>query len=157
MYAIRMLADVYEEELSVGARVLKKNSYIDDIGKSVSNQFKAEQTTTEVDNILAAGKFAIKAWNSNCAAIDKDPDQREVNFLGHVWDKEKDTIKGKPKTFVLSEKELTKINVLELTMKEWDPLGLLLPVTMKHRMHLQAMWESGFRWDDALPEELGNV
>ena len=118
MYAIRMLADVYEEELSVGARVLKKNSYVDDTGKSVSNQFKAEQTTTEVDNILAAGKFAIKAWNSNCAAIDKDPDEREGDFLGHVWDKEKDTIKGKPKTFVHSEIELTKRNVLGLTMKE---------------------------------------
>ena len=61
MYAIRMLADVHEDELPVGASVLKKSSYVDDIGKSVSNQVRAEQTTTEVDNMLAAGKFTIKA------------------------------------------------------------------------------------------------
>ena len=43
MYVIRMLADVHEPELPVGTSVLKKNTYIDDIGKSVSNQVKAEQ------------------------------------------------------------------------------------------------------------------
>ena len=52
MYAIHMLADAHEYELPVGASVLKKNSYVDDIGKSASNQVRAEQTTTEVDNIL---------------------------------------------------------------------------------------------------------
>ena len=80
-----------------------------------------------------------------------------MDFLGHAWDKKKDTIKGKPKTLVLSDIELTKRNVLGLVMKLWDPLGFLLPVTMKYRMDLQAIWESGFRWDDVLPEEPSNV
>ena len=60
MFAIHMLADVHGDELPIGASVLKNNSYVDDIGKSVSDQVMAEQTITEVDNILAAGKFAIK-------------------------------------------------------------------------------------------------
>ena len=42
-------------------------------------------------------------------------------------------------------------------MKLWDPLGFLLPVTMKYRMDLQSIWESGYSWDDVLPEELSNV
>ena len=46
MYAIRMLADVHEPELPVGASVLKKNTYVDDIGKSVSRQNKLQQKLT---------------------------------------------------------------------------------------------------------------
>ena len=98
MYAIRMLADVHEAKRPVGASVLK------------SRQNK--EATAEVDNILAAGKFTIKAWNSNCAVIDKNLDEGEVDILGHVWNKPKDTIKGKPKTFVIPDIELTKRDVL---------------------------------------------
>jgi hypothetical protein len=42
-------------------------------------------------------------------------------------------------------------------MKLWDPLGFLLPVTMKYRMDLQAIWEAGFKWDDPLLVETIDV
>ena len=81
-----------------------------------------------------------------------------MDFLGHyLWDKQQDTIKEKPKTLVLLETEFTKRNVLGLVMKLWDPLGFLLPFTMKYRMELQTIWEMGFSWDDVSPEKLSNV
>ena len=103
------------------------------------DQIEMAEKDQKFHNTLAAGKFTIKAWNLNCAAIDKNPDEGEVDCLGHAWDKKKDTIKGKPKTLVLSDIELTKRNVLGLVMKLWDPFGFLLPVTMKDRMDLQAI------------------
>lgn len=65
--------------------------------------------------------------------------------------------KEKPKTVVFPGAELSKRNVLGLVMKLWDPLGFLLPVTMKYRMDLQAIWEAGFKWDDPLLVETIDV
>lgn len=82
-----------------------------------------------------------------------------MDFLGHIWDKLKlkTHFKEKPKTVVFPGAELSKRNVLGLVMKLWDPLGFLLPVTMKYRMDLQAIWEAGFKWDDPLLVETIDV
>ncbi|CAB4029376.1 Hypothetical predicted protein [Paramuricea clavata] len=153
MFAIRMLADVKENAQPIGAKALKENTYIDDVANSVSEPEEAKRTITEVDSILAMGKFSIKAWNSNHAAVYKNPQENEVEFLGHVWDKLKDTLKEKPKNSRFSWRRTFEKECLGIGDETLRSLGFLLPVTMKYRMDLQAIWEAGFIWDDPLSVE----
>ena len=112
---------------------MKDSIYVDDIGDSFPNSEKAQQTITKVDKILAKGKFSTKTWNSNHTAVDVNPcTGSEADFLGHIWKKSEDTFMMKPKSEVLPNTKLSKRNVLGLVMKFWDPLGFLLPVTMKY-------------------------
>ena len=42
---------------------------------------------------------------------------------------------------------------LALLAHLWDPVGLIAPVTIKFRIQLQELWNSGLNhWDDILPE-----
>ena len=36
----------------------------------------------------------------------------------------------------------------------WDPTGLVAPVTIKYRIDLQELWSTGYGWDDILPEAI---
>jgi hypothetical protein len=95
--------------------------------------------------------------NSNHTDVDNNPEESEVDFLGHTWRKCKDTFKEKQKAVVFPSTKHSKRNVLELVMKLWEPLGFLLPVTMKYRVDLQANWQAGFKWDDLSTEKTVHV
>lgn len=36
----------------------------------------------------------------------------------------------------------------------WDPIGLVVPITLKFRIDLQELWSAGHGWDEILPEAL---
>lgn len=49
-------------------------------------------------------------------------------------------------------KDFTKRSCLALLAQVWDPIGLVAPVTLKFRIHLQELRSAGYGWDDVLPE-----
>ncbi len=77
-----------------------------------------------MDSILAMGKFSIKAWNSNHTDVEKTPEENEVDFLGHMWNKRKDIFMEKPKQLPpwdrSFEKERLRINE-EIWGSSWLP------------------------------------
>ncbi len=36
----------------------------------------------------------------------------------------------------------------------WDPIGLVLPVTIELRIDLQELWSSGYTWDELLSDDI---
>ena len=47
------------------AKVIKENSYMDDICDSVSTVEEAQKETNDIDTVLATGGFKVKGWTSN--------------------------------------------------------------------------------------------
>ena len=70
--AINILADRAQVESPEAARILKDNTYVDDVAGSETSPEKVKKVVDGIDTILGKGKFAIKAWHSNSPEIDQD-------------------------------------------------------------------------------------
>ena len=80
--------------------------------------------------------------------------ERYISFLGHKWDKEKDTMLFKKDKVVMETENIAKRNCLACVAQLWDTIGLLAPVTLKFRIDLQELWSLGYSWDEILPDEV---
>ena len=152
--AINYLAKVSQVEFPDAAQELRNHTYVDDIAGSKSNSTEAKNITEEIDTVLGKGKFQIKAWHSNCSEIDQSSGERFTDLLGHKWDKEEDKFTFKKEKVVGLMEAFSKRSCLKFLAQLWDPIGLVSPVTIKFRIDLQALWSSGFSWDDILPASI---
>ena len=75
-----------------------------------------------------------------------------MDFLGHKWNKAKDTFSFKRNEIATSESPITKRNCLAYLAQLWDPIGLVTPTTHEFRIDLQELWSTGYSWDDILPD-----
>ena len=150
--AINYLAKVSQVEFPDAAQELRDHAYVDDIAGSKGNLTEAKKITKEIDTVLGKGKFQIKLWHSNCSEIDQSCGERFTALLGHKWDKEEDTFTFKKENVVGLLEGFSKRSCLKFLAQLWDPIGLVSPVTIKVRIDLQALWSSGYSWDDILPE-----
>ncbi|XP_077970520.1 uncharacterized protein LOC144425097 [Styela clava] len=147
-------ADKFRKDHPLGAVVLDKDTYIDDVSHSVSNHILANKVINDVDQILIRGKFSIKIWNSNHPEVDQNPGEKVVDVLGHSWNKTDDSFSSKFKDISFMQTGFSKRKALACVMKLWDPLDYLLPVTMQYRIDLQKIWADGFSWDQTLPDDV---
>ena len=152
--SINTLAKVSQAELPEAARELQEHVYVDDIGGSKPTVAEAKQVTSDMDTILEKGQFQIKCWHSNSKELDQSDGERFTDLLGHKWNKENDKFTFKKREIIGQFETFTKRNCLALVAQLWDPIGLVSPVTIKFRIHLQELWSSGFGWDDVLPESV---
>ena len=152
--SINTLAKVSQAELPEAARELQEHVYVDDIGGSKPTVAEAKQITSDMDTILEKGQFQIKCWHSNSKELDQSDGERFTDLLGHKWNKENDKFTFKKREIIGQFETFTKRNCLALVAQLWDPIGLVSPVTIKFRIHLQELWSSGFGWDDVLPESV---
>ena len=151
--AIITLAKASQDQYPEAAKELRTHVYVDDIGGSRENEDKSKQITSEIDAILSKGQFQIKQWHSNNKKVDQT-DEEHVDFLGHKWNKVRDTITFKKTEIVAEEKPVTKRNCLAYLAQLWDPTGLVTPTTIEMRIDLQELWSSGYSWDEVLPDEI---
>ena len=96
--AINLLADRAQVESPEAARILKDNTYVDDVAGSETSPEKVKKVVDGIDTILGKGKFAIKAWHSNSPEIDQDGNENLASLLGHQWNKKADSIALKSET-----------------------------------------------------------
>ena len=152
--AFNYLAKVSQVEFPDASQELRNHAYVDDIAGSKSNSTEAKKVTEEIDTVLGKGQFQIKAWHSSCSEIDQSSGERFTDLLGHKWDKEENKFTFKKENLVGLMKGFSKRSCLKFLAQLWDPIGLILPVAIKFRIDLQALWSSGYSWDDILPESI---
>ena len=92
--AIITLAKASQDQYLEAAKELRTHVYVDDIGGSRQNEDKSKQITSEIDAILSKGQFK---------KVDQT-DEEHVDFLGHKWNKVRDTITFKKTEIVAQEK-----------------------------------------------------
>ena len=105
-----------------------------------------KQTDSEEDQSYAKTSLGVKVSN--------DPGSTKV--LGVLWDVLQDEL-----LFDIGEVaeameplEPTKRNLVSITAKFFDPLGVVYPVTVLFKMFCQQLCEAKVGWDDPLSHEL---
>ena len=126
---------------------------MDDIGSSRENEARCKKVTSEIDAILSTEQFQVKAWHSNNKNVNQS-DEEHPDFLGHKWIKVLDKISFMKSEIVADLTNLSKRGCLASVAQMWDPMGLVVPCTIKLRIDLQELWSAGYSWDEILPEEI---
>ena len=113
---------------------------------------------------MAEGGFNLRSWNTNCEPLKSKliRDQtisahgEEVEkLLGYIYSPKNDTLKvSGPPPLHLKSGNTTKRSVLSSLASVFDPLGLVLPVTVQGKILLKDIWSMKYEWDDELPSDL---
>ncbi|XP_068233730.1 uncharacterized protein [Palaemon carinicauda] len=179
MLALRHTAEFSVKDFPEASRVIMTNSYVDDIIHSVESKAEAFSLIRDIENVLSKGSFKIKRWT---ITGDNEHSDFEVSqnsnerILGFNWQCNKDVFYFKTKLNfspkykgVRTEPDLNKLNFVEnipsvLTKRVvvsqmcsvYDPLGFLLPFTLKAKILLRDTVKCDFKlgWDDPLPSYL---
>ena len=104
---------------------LKVPFYVDNCVSSVSSREELECFVRESVNVMAAGGFDLRGWESS-----GDSNGKECTLiLGISWNKSKDTLSINP-TILDTEipEKVTKRVILSTTNKIFDPVGVTCPV-----------------------------
>lgn len=168
--ALRTLLKLSEDEkdnFPRAAKVLKHDTYIDDIVTGCLSVEDAISLQNELTLLLQKGGFELHKWATNKpevlshlpaasinpASLSLDSDE-VTKVLGLCWQPSSDTF-----TYKVTPNELscTKRHILSELARVFDPLGFLTPVTFSIKYLIQKLWVLGLDWDDTPPSEIVRV
>ena len=100
--------------------------------------------------LLSDANFNLREWSSNSKLLnDMLPSHESTStkqkILGLNWDTETDLVTFPIKTS--SYKKITKREVVSRAAEIYDPLGYLLPVTIRARLFIQKLWVEKIGWE----------
>ncbi|OXA37807.1 Pol polyprotein [Folsomia candida] len=168
-------ADAHREEYPEAAAAIKTKHYMDDYLDSKSTVKDAIQIIQGVTEVHRRGGFEITGWVSNSEELiklipeehsgermknfDSDAGNKVERVLGLHWDTTEDcwsfpiNFKKMQSQVINGETHPTKRQILGVVMSIFDPIGLIAHYTVKGKMLLQAVWRSGYGWDDEITGE----
>ena len=160
--AMRLTAELKEQEFPDAARAIKENTYMDDVLDSVNTEEEYDKLTKDIDALLEPGKFEIKEWRrspgkTNCLAEETHKEKEKV--LGMQLNTSNDTFEFKVKLNFSPKKRnvrtgkdlkreevpycipfiLSKGMILGQVNGFYDPPGLGIPVTCKPKMLMRKL------------------
>nr|XP_012221303.1 PREDICTED: uncharacterized protein LOC105671592 [Linepithema humile] len=159
---LRQLASDENSRFPLGARVLRRECYVDDIATGADTIQDAITLQSELRALCTAGGFSLRKWASNCeAALTGINPDHKLHRSQHSWKTEGHSTLGMrwyPSTdtftFTIQPRtltEFTKRRVLSETARLFDPLGWLAPVVMRAKILIQSAWLRQLDWDTPLP------
>lgn len=151
---LKSLADE-EEEMLMGANIIRNHMYVDDLIATADTVEEALQIFHEVTSILKKGQLPIRKFCSNSLEVlARIPDELHgtklkvgdkdlIKALGMLWDPTTDN-------FVYYHEETSrkasKREILSEIVSLFDPLGL---VSVMGKMFMQDLWTSKVSWDES--------
>ena len=84
-------------------------------------------------------------------------DSDKISLLGLLWDTFKDTISILEEHFDSPAYSFTKRKLVSTASQLFDPIGLVLPVTVVAHLFIAELWEEKLVWDQPLPTAKINV
>ena len=151
VYCLHHLAEENTQIMPLGSRVLRENTYMDDILGSCSSTEEASLTISEVDKILETGRFDIKGWHSNVRELETVEEGAQTTVLGIPWDKRADSLGISEPQW--TEDCSTRRIVMSNLARVWDPLGMMSPLLVSPKVAMQELWGTKIEWDQQLCEE----
>jgi hypothetical protein len=101
---------------------LTENTYVDTIMKTGSDTDDLRKFKEESSIILEDAKFPIHKWESNITCLEDENMPNPSKILGHVWDKQEDTLEFEAATMPENQ-PVTKRSILSRLGRVYDPLG----------------------------------
>ncbi|XP_055938249.1 uncharacterized protein LOC129968417 [Argiope bruennichi] len=150
------------EHLKAAAEKLLDSMYVDNCVTSVETFEEYLSFQRDSRELLALGNFDLRGWrhsNMHSPILEESIDQHdlyspEVQVLGLLWNVERDTLSISFKEPVLEEGPVSKIKILSITHRIFDPIGVTCPVTLIPKLILQECWKMETSWDSPLPEDI---
>ena len=138
---------------------IKRNIYVDNLLVTASTKAELQDFHGSSKKILGDAGLNLREWATNDPEL-KELTQKEgeadarsiVPVLGLKWDTVKDTLMVAPKE--LESGKPTKRIILRGLAAQFDPLGLMTPITVKAKFLMKEIWQSKVSWDDELPEAI---
>ncbi|XP_052855140.1 uncharacterized protein LOC128263903 [Drosophila gunungcola] len=143
------------------AKVIQNDFYVDDLLTGAGCVEDLQSLRDEVSQVLQEAGFELAKWFSNCPELSASDsavmplmaDSDVTKTLGVVWLPVKDYFQFRLDDSFL-DLRATKRNILSVTARLFDPLGLLCPLVTKAKMLLQELWLRKLDWDESLPMQL---
>ena len=126
----------------------KDNMYVDNVISGRDQETEILYYYQESRSIMTAANFNLRSWASNSPLLHAQTEKDQtadtntvVNILGLRWDPSPDTLYLAPKEIAPRQSQpISKRDVLQLSSRTYDPLGLLSPVTVKAKFLIQDLW-----------------
>ncbi|XP_037930634.1 uncharacterized protein LOC119665484 [Teleopsis dalmanni] len=159
------LNDIYQLIYPRGANSIRNDFYGDDLLTGSDKFENLETIRKEVSYILNEAGCQLAKWFSNHSAYGstellekpfKVNDSDITKALGIHWLPKSDIFK-----FHLEEKfnhlRATKRNILSVSARLFDPLGLICPIITKAKILLHELWLQKLNWDESIPIHLDTI
>lgn len=161
---LRELAADENERFPLGAEILQRDVYVDDVLIGADTLLAVKRARDELVRVCTAGGFPFRKWSANSEAIlegipeEHRAKQRTMSWasveaystLGLQWHPREDwfcfRVRGR------TEGTITRKTVLSTTAGLYDPLGLLAPVIVRAKIFVHSTWLLQLSWDHPLPE-----
>jgi hypothetical protein len=136
---------------------------MDDFATGAENDDCVTNLYYELKSLTNQIRLPMAKWATNSKRLKEVWKTEGVAFkevthtLGIDWDTEFDTFSMDPQdvTGDYVEGPTTKRQVLQITARFYNPLGLLSPVSVVGKLLFQDTWCRGLAWDELLPSDLG--
>ena len=109
------------------ASILSRKRYMDDLTNASDDETILIKDKNECNQLLGKFGFRIKSWVSNSERIGEKPESQKL--LGIIWNIHDDTLSVKVPNHDIDV--LTKRTMLAKVAKIWDPLGILVGITIR--------------------------
>ncbi|XP_062528845.1 uncharacterized protein LOC134200289 isoform X1 [Bombyx mori] len=142
------------------ANVIEHDFYVDDLNTGSSSKEKLQSTIKGVVEKLSEACFPLRKFRTNVPEIFDDISVtkqsqdfcKDSTVLGLNWSPETDTLRFLTK--LECNLPITKRNILSVSSKLFDPLGLLSATTIIPKTLLQKLWLLKNGWDDPIPDQI---
>ena len=155
-----MFSEMSKSSHRLGSEVVTRDFYVDDLLTGANDVDTLEQIRVEVSDILESKGLELAKWFSNhiifsdvSSDLDKViplDDSQSTKTLGLHWLPSSDVF-----MFMIDlnfgNLKVIKRNILSVSARLFDPLGLLSPILVKSKILLQELWILNLDWDESIP------
>ncbi|XP_003740633.1 uncharacterized protein LOC100905177 [Galendromus occidentalis] len=149
-----------------GLQEVRNSFYMDDIFSGASDVLEGKHRVETLSQVFANGKFPLMKWATNSATrgtfMRNQFPEAQVTFqdsnfkmLGILWDQPQDKI-GVFVDNALTQLRVeppTKMSVLRGLSHIFDPLGVVVPISINFKILLQTLWSERRDWTEELSGE----
>lgn len=166
-YCLEVLGRELENSNFEAGNVIRNHFYVDDLLTGADSEDELIENRAAIHKKLLEAKFPLRKYSSNSKSLlsalpqellEANPtiylsDSKCVNTLGIKWNPTSDFIDIAINPEPLST-QLTKRKILSFIAKQFDPLGLLSPITIRGKLIVQELWKLGVKWDEPIPDNV---
>ncbi len=168
VFVLKEHAKKFNHSAPAAVDTLLNSTLIDDVLDSVETEGEAVQLLQQVRDIVAAAGMTLAKIHTNSTAVSKEvpealmaagaldlssaglaPQLQGLKTLGLAYRPQNDEF-----FFTMpppQQQHWTKREVLKLFPRLFDPLGLLLPYSIRARIYFSTLAKNKFSWDERLP------
>ena len=150
----------YDSDLCTEA--LSNNVYVDNLFVTHNNEQVLSEVCREARRRMLDGGFELRSWASNSVALAEafrrdniaSTSEDTEKLLGYSYSTKTDLLTINVNFSLPQAGSVTKRKVLAAISQVFDPLGLVVPVTVGGKILMQKIWNLKLGWDEVIPSDL---